>query len=105
MPLFAYQRLKSLFGPLENLKVVLFGVSYRGDVGDTRFSPVEPMFRLLKTHSCVIQVHDPYVSRWNELEITVSSNVDDVLITNPDLIVISTAHSKYKSDEFILKIN
>ena len=104
MPIFAYQRLKSLFGPLENLKVVLFGVSYRGDVGDTRFSPVEPMFRLLKTHSCDIQIHDPYVSRWHELEIPISSEIDDVLLVNPDLIIISTAHSIYKSDDFITKL-
>ena len=104
MPIFAYQRLKSLFGPLENLKVVLFGVSYRGDVGDTRFSPVEPMFRLLKTHSCDIQIHDPYVSRWHELEIPVSSEIDDIFLVNPDLIIFSTAHSKYKSDHFITKL-
>ena len=104
MPIFAYQRLKSLFGPLENLKVVLFGVSYRGDVGDTRFSPVEPMFRLLKTHSCDIQIHDPYISRWHELEIPVSSEIDDVLLVNPDLIIISTAHSRYKSNDFITKL-
>ena len=104
MPIFAYQRLKSLFGPLENLKVVLFGISYRGDVGDTRFSPVEPMFRLLKTHSCVIQVHDPYVSRWHELEIPVSSEINDVLIGNPDIIIISTGHSKYKSEDFVSKL-
>ena len=104
MPVFAYQRLKLIFGPLEKLKVVLFGISYRGDVGDTRFSPVEPLFRLLKTHSCEIKVHDPYVSEWHELEISLTSTVDDVLIENPDIVVISTAHSKYKSDDFILNL-
>ena len=101
MPIFAYQRLKSIFGPLEKLKVVLFGISYRGDVGDTRFSPVEPLFRLLKSHSCEIKVHDPYVREWHELEIPVSSGFDDLLLVSPDLIIISTAHSKYKSDDFI----
>ena len=104
MPLFAYQRLKSLFGPLDKKSVVLFGASYRSDVGDTRFSPVEPLFRLLKTHSCEIKVHDPYVSIWEEVGIHPSSELDDVLFTNPDLIVISTAHSKYKSDDFVSKL-
>lgn len=103
MPVFAYQRLKSLFGPLDKKRVVLFGASYRGDVGDTRFSPVEPLFRLLKTHSCEIKVHDPYVSVWEELEIH-TSGLDDVLLISPDLIIISTAHSKYKSDDFITKL-
>jgi nucleotide sugar dehydrogenase len=104
MPVFAYQRLKSLFGPLDGKRVVLFGASYRGDVGDTRFSPVEPLFRLLKTHSCEIIVHDPYVRVWEELGIHTSSELEDVLLINPDLIVISTAHSKYKSDDFISKL-
>lgn len=104
MPVFAYQRLKSLFGPLDRKRVVLFGASYRGDVGDTRFSPVEPLFRLLKTHSCEIKVHDPYVRVWEELGIHTSSELEDVLLINPDLIIISTAHSKYKSDDFISKL-
>jgi len=104
MPLFAYQRLKCVLGSLENKKLILFGVSYRGDVGDTRFSPVEPLYRLLKTHSCEIKVHDPYLTEWHELGIPVSSNSDDLLLISPDLIIISTAHSKYKSDDFILNL-
>lgn len=108
MPLFAYQRLKSVFGSLDNKRVILFGVSYRGDVGDTRFSPVEPLFRLLKTHSCEIKVHDPYIIEWHELGVPVSSDSNGVLLDNPELIIFSTAHSKYKSDGFIsslMKLN
>lgn len=108
MPLFAYQRLKSVFGSLDNKRILLFGVSYRGDVGDTRFSPVEPLFRLLKSHSCEIKVHDPYISQWHELGVPVSPDSDDVLLSNPELIIFSTAHSKYKSDGFIsnlMKLN
>jgi nucleotide sugar dehydrogenase len=101
MPIFAYNRLKAVFGPLDHRSFVLFGVSYRGDVGDTRFSPVEPLFRLLKTHSCEIKVHDPYVSEWHELGVPVSSDLDDVLLNSPDLIIFSTAHTQYKSDGFI----
>ena len=101
MPLFAYKRLISVFGSLENKKVILFGVSYRGDVGDTRFSPVAPLYRLLRTHSCEIKLHDPYVSEWQELGITVTSIVEEVLLGNPDIVLISTAHTKYKSHDFI----
>ena len=42
-----------------------------------------------------LKVHDPYVSI-EELGIHTSSDIDDVLLVNPDLIIISTAHSKYK---------
>jgi UDP-N-acetyl-D-mannosaminuronate dehydrogenase len=62
------------------------------------------MFRLLKTHSCDIQIHDPYVSKWHELEINVSSEIDDLLLDNPDLIIISTAHTVYKTNEFVSKL-
>ena len=43
----------------------------------------------------------------HELGVTVSSDSDDVL-NSPDLIIFSTAHSKYKSDGFIsdlMKLN
>jgi UDP-N-acetyl-D-glucosamine dehydrogenase len=104
MPVFAYERLKKVFGSLLNLKIVFFGVSYRGDVGDTRFSPVETLYRLIKSDTSSIKVHDPYVSKWNELDISVSYEVDEVLIGSPDIIIISTAHSKYRSEEFVSKL-
>ena len=89
---------------MQNLDVVILGVSYRGDVGDTRFSPVETLYRLIKSDTPSIKVHDPYICEWHELEISVSSEVDEVLIGNPDIIVIATAHSKYRSDELISKL-
>ena len=104
MPVYAYQRIKKVFGSLQNLYVVILGVSYRGDVGDTRFSPVETLYRLINSDTSSIKVHDPYVNQWKELEIAVSSEVDEVLIGNPDLVIISTAHSKYKSEEFVSKL-
>ena len=38
MPVYVYKRLRDVFGELKKLRVGFFGVSYRGDVGDTRFS-------------------------------------------------------------------
>ena len=104
MPVFAYQRLKSVFGQLDKLKVAFLGVSYRGDVGDTRFSPVETLYRLIKSDTSFIKVHDPYISRWEELGVDVFSDLDDVLTSDTDIIIISTAHSSYSSEELISKI-
>ena len=104
MPVFAYQRLKSVFGQLDKLKVAFLGVSYRGDVGDTRFSPVETLYRLIKSDTSFIKVHDPYVSRWEELGVDVFADLDDVLTSDTDIIIISTAHSSYSSEELISKI-
>tara|TARA_B100001093_G_C26850269_1_gene1024817 strand:- start:386 stop:1819 length:1434 start_codon:yes stop_codon:yes gene_type:complete len=104
MPFFAYQRLKSVFGQINEQKVAFLGVSYRGDVGDSRYSPVETLYRLIKSDTCYIKIHDPYILRWNELDLDVSCDLDDVLTSDRDLIIISTAHSCYNSEELITKI-
>ena len=104
MPVFAYQRLKSVFGELDDKRVAFLGVSYRGDVGDTRFSPVETLYRLIKSDTSFIKVHDPYISTWEEVEVDVFSDLDDVLTSDIDLIIISTAHCFYNSEELISKI-
>ena len=49
-------------------------------------------------------LHDPYISDWEELGVKVISEVDVVLSGSPDIIIISTAHSMYKSDVFVSKL-
>jgi nucleotide sugar dehydrogenase len=49
-------------------KVLLCGASYRQDVGDTRYSGSEIVVRKLTEMSAEMQVHDPYVAHWYELE-------------------------------------
>ncbi len=48
--------------------VVLCGASYRQDVGDTRYSGSEIVMRKLTEMGAEMQVHDPYVEHWYELE-------------------------------------
>jgi len=49
-------------------KVLLCGASYRQDVGDTRYSGSEIIVRKLTEMGAEMQVHDPYVEHWYELE-------------------------------------
>jgi len=49
-------------------KVLLCGASYRQDVGDTRYSGSEIVVRKLTEMGAEMQVHDPYVKHWYELE-------------------------------------
>jgi UDP-N-acetyl-D-glucosamine dehydrogenase len=49
-------------------KIALLGVSYREDVGDTRYSGSEIMARKLTEMGAEISVHDPYVRHWWEME-------------------------------------
>jgi UDP-N-acetyl-D-glucosamine dehydrogenase len=53
---------------LGGASVLLCGASYRQDVGDTRYSGSEIVVRKLKEMGAKVQVHDPYVEHWYELE-------------------------------------
>jgi len=49
-------------------QVTILGVSYREDVGDTRYSGSEIIARKLTEMGAEIKAHDPYVQHWWELE-------------------------------------
>jgi len=49
-------------------KIALLGVSYREDVGDTRYSGSEIIVRKITEMGGDVAVHDPYVRHWWELE-------------------------------------
>ncbi|MDC3267179.1 nucleotide sugar dehydrogenase [Gammaproteobacteria bacterium] len=104
MPIFAYSRLVQVFGDLKDKKVVFLGVSYRGDVGDTRFTPVETLVTKVLAAGATIQLHDPFVSFWEEKKCDIESDVYAVLESKPDLVIISAGHSEYKSSRVIFKL-
>ena len=60
------------------------GVSYRGDVGDTRFSPVELLFVLVKNTGAKILLHDPFVTFWEEQNCSIESDLSKVLNSDPE---------------------
>jgi UDP-N-acetyl-D-mannosaminuronate dehydrogenase len=49
-------------------QIALLGVSYREDVGDTRYSGSEIIIRKLTEMGAEVKAHDPYVEHWWELE-------------------------------------
>lgn len=104
MPAFAYRRLRSVFGKLNSYHIAFMGVSYRGDVGDTRYTPVRGLFELISLDTQNIVFHDPFVDYWDELELDVISSVDQIFNYDPDLLIFSTAHALYKSKDFFEKV-
>ena len=104
MPIFAFSRLVQVFGELKGKRVSFLGISYRGDVGDTRFTPVESLVKLVRKAGSKIKLHDPFVSYWEEQKCDIESDLDAVLDSNPDLVIISAGHSEYKSSKVILKL-
>jgi UDP-N-acetyl-D-glucosamine dehydrogenase len=104
MPIFAFERLVKVFGSLANKSVAFLGVSYRGDVGDTRFTPVEVLVNKVREAGAVIKLHDPYVSYWQEQQCHVQSDLEEILNSSPDLVIVSTGHSDYKKESTLKKL-
>lgn len=104
MPKFAFSRLKQVFGDISDKKVVFLGVSYRGDVGDTRFSPAEPLVEMVRETGAKVALHDPFVSYWEEQKCNVESDLNAVLDSTTNLIVVSAGHSQYKLESTIEKL-
>ena len=99
MPLYAYEYLRSQYdGPLEGKKVLLLGVSYLNDVGDTRYTPVEGFYDQLEIDDAIIALHDPHVLYWEEKDIWINQDLDKLLEDNYDLIVITTGHKDYRNN-------
>jgi UDP-N-acetyl-D-mannosaminuronate dehydrogenase len=102
MPRYAAEFLERRYtGGIKGTKILLLGVSYRGDVGDTRFSPVESFYRCLIQRGACVSAHDPYVPLWPETGIRPFMDISDALTTNPDIVVISTGHRLYREETTI----
>ena len=104
MPLYAFQFLKKEFNNLNGKKILLLGVSYRIDVGDTRYTPVEPFYNYLIKDGAKIHLHDPYVRFWEEVDLEVDESIDKVFESELDLVVITTAHKEYKNSEHLISL-
>jgi len=106
MPLFAFDYMKKAFdlNVLNNRRILLLGASYRSDVGDTRYSPVELFYLKCISENAEVVIHDPYVDIWEELDLKTSQNISTLLDQSWDIIVFSTAHSEYKNSALLKKI-
>ncbi len=96
MPLFAFNYLKEVFNEgLAGKKVLLLGVSYRSNVADTRYTPVEPFYDYLISEGAAISLHDPYVDFWEEKSLEVSSDLEHLLEKEFDVLIFCTNHGEY----------
>jgi nucleotide sugar dehydrogenase len=103
MPLYAFEYLQSQYkGSLEGKKILLLGVSYLNDIGDTRFSPVEGFYDQLEMEGCEIALHDPHVKYWEEKDVWVSHDLDELLKDPYDIIAITTGHKDYRNNESLI---
>jgi UDP-N-acetyl-D-glucosamine dehydrogenase len=69
VPQLVRDALRNMGEPVAAADVLVLGVSYREDVGDTRYSGSEIIVRRLAEMGARIRVHDPYLTQWPELDL------------------------------------
>ena len=82
--------------------VLLLGVAYKGEVSDTRYTPVQKFYELLVELKCKVLLHDPYVKFWMEKKIDVPRRLDfeKIKASKVKIGIISTMHKRYDTMEF-----
>jgi UDP-N-acetyl-D-glucosamine dehydrogenase len=99
MPYYAFQYLKSQYnGQMKGKKVLLLGVSYLNDVGDTRYTPVQGFYEQLQEAGCEVVLHDPHVVYWEEKDLRINTDLGSLLDQSYDMVVITTGHRDYRNN-------
>ena len=80
---------------LNGSKILIIGVAYKKDIGDTRESPAFKVIRLLLDKGAHILYHDPHVSKINleGVDTYHSETLTSSVIESADCVVIITDHS------------
>jgi nucleotide sugar dehydrogenase len=94
MPLVSLQKLESMLGGIKGKHIALFGISYRQDVSDTRFSPAESFYSTAIEKGAIMSVHDPLVEQWDEMGLKLDSKLPNAKIL--DAVVFAVAHREYR---------
>jgi len=100
MPLTALEKVKNqLGGDLSGRTILLLGISYRQDVGDTRYSPSEPFVVTAENEGATIICHDPLVNFWEELERPVLMGIPP--LEGVDAVVFAVQHKEYQEMDIV----
>ncbi len=101
MPLVSLSKIERYLGTLLGKQLLVFGVSYRQDVGDTRYSPTEVFVKEAQHKGAIVVCQDPLVSHWQEMNMDVIQNIPDLL--GYDVIIFAVQHEQYKIIDFETK--
>ncbi|HET9324759.1 MAG TPA: nucleotide sugar dehydrogenase [Gaiellaceae bacterium] len=74
---------------LSGAKILVLGVAYKADIGDTRESPALKLIQLLRAAGSDVSYHDPFVPELPEIDLR-SVELDPAAY---DCVVVVTAHS------------
>ena len=98
MPYFCAERVSQALNgarkPVGGSRVLVLGVSYKPDVGDTRESPALKLMQLLRDLGAEVSYHDPFVPEVDEDGLAMRSvDLDGGAVEQADIVCVVTAHS------------
>ncbi|MCD6330077.1 MAG: nucleotide sugar dehydrogenase [Candidatus Cloacimonetes bacterium] len=95
MPLHTIDLIKEEYPELKDVRIVVLGISYLENLGDTRHSPTETLIKFLNEYWAIVKTHDPYVEYWAEMEnVPIEKSLEDALREN-DVIIFAVGHTEY----------
>ncbi len=98
MPLVSLDMIENELDGVKGKRLLLLGISYRQDVGDTRYSPSEIFAREAIHRGAILDYQDPLVSDWRETGFTVLSEIPD--FDGYDAVVFAVQHKEYSEIDF-----
>ena len=104
MPNYVVARISELMNKkeilLKNSKILILGVAYKKDIGDTRESPAIDIMESLLKKSVELSFYDPHVDElaFNKNSISKEENLEN--LSSYDLILIHTPHSEFHKINF-----
>jgi UDP-N-acetyl-D-glucosamine dehydrogenase len=84
---------------LKGSKILVLGVSYKPDIGDTRESPAVKLIALLQKAGADVSYHDPHVPSFKENGISMSSSPLEP--GTYDCVVVVTNHSEIDYEQLV----
>lgn len=94
MPLVSLRKVSDALGGLKGKRLLLMGVSYRQDVGDTRYSPAQTFVEEARKAGAQVTAHDPLLDRWDELEMDMPGELPSP--QGFDAVVFAVGHREYR---------
>ncbi|GGI17417.1 nucleotide sugar dehydrogenase [Gottfriedia solisilvae] len=92
MPEYVVSNVKEMVSGVENPKIAVFGVTYKGNVDDMRESPAMDIIDILRNEGLECAVHDPHVE-----SDTFKLLSADEAVTDAHLLLVLTDHDEFKT--------
>lgn len=99
MPLVSLNKIKEIFGgTLKGKRILLLGVSYKQDVGDTRYSPSEIFAREAIKEGVELTCFDPLIKYWAEMNMRLPEKIP--AFKEYDAVVLTVRSAVFETKQF-----